>query len=82
MIDGIPVVDYTAEGLLGVVVIMIFAGWLMPRRTHRAIVEPLEKQLELKDATIAEQSAHITELMEFARLGKSMVRALEEGAER
>lgn len=82
MIEGIPIGDYTAEGLLGVVVILIFLGWLMPRRTHRAIVEPLERQIELKDETISEQSAQITDLMEMARLGQSMYRALQEGAER
>ena len=44
--------DLTPAGILGLVVVMILLGWLVPARMMRTIVAG-------KDALIAEQKAHI-----------------------
>lgn len=44
--------NLTPAGLLGLVVVMILLGWLVPVRMLKAIVAS-------KDAVIAEQKAHI-----------------------
>ena len=48
MTDLLPVLDLTPVGLLGLVVVMVLLGYLIPLRTHRL-------HLSDKDATIAAQ---------------------------
>ena len=35
MFDGIPIGDLTAPGLVGVFVLLVFTGLLVPRKTYR-----------------------------------------------
>ena len=51
----LPVLDLTPVGLLGLVVVMVLLGYLIPLRTHRL-------HLSDKDATIAAQRETIEAL--------------------
>lgn len=45
--DGIPILDYTPEGLLGLVVVLILFGVLVP---YRVVKQLLEQNAYLKSA--------------------------------
>lgn len=55
MTDLLPVLDLTPVGLLGLVVVMVLLGYLIPLRTYRL-------HLSDKDATIAAQRETIEAL--------------------
>lgn len=50
MIDGLPIVSLTPSVLLGIVVLLIFTGGLVPWRTHRQAL----KANAIKDEQIKE----------------------------
>lgn len=54
--DGFPLVfDHTPEGLLGLVVLLVLFGWLIPRRIYR---QKEEEAAAWKAAFETEQEAH------------------------
>lgn len=54
-------------GLVGLTVIALIRGWLIPRRTHREIVGLLEHATSTLEATVAEQKRQIATLMTSAK---------------
>lgn len=53
MSDLVPfLTDTTPAGLLGLGIVMLMFGWLIPLKMHRTLIAS-------KDAVIAEQAAHI-----------------------
>lgn len=76
MIDGIPIVEYTPAALLGIGVIMLFLGWLVPRW----YVRQLEARVEALEAANAELLNQNSEHLETTRLARSTWLALVQGA--
>ena len=59
---GIPSDALAPTALLGIFVLMVFTGLLVPWRIHQKAEKTIEfqrKQLEVKDETIAEQARHM-----------------------
>jgi hypothetical protein len=58
LFGGLPVLDYAPQTLLGVAVLFIFAGWLVPYRTVKekdARIAYLEGALTTTQAALAEE---------------------------
>lgn len=75
MIDGIPVLDYTAETLLGIVVLLVFIGRLVPAWYVKQL-ENRVASLEKSNKILLDQNS---ELLETTRLARSTWLALTEG---
>lgn len=82
-VDGLPIFDYSAQTLLGIAVLMILLGWLVPKAT----MKPLrEENAYLKSALETLQTAHNEtvrqngELMEVNQLIRSVFTALGEAS--
>lgn len=71
LLNGVGVV-----GLLVGLFWMLATGRLVTRREADAI----ERRAESAEQRAAEATAQLTEMMEFARLGKQVINALDEGA--
>jgi hypothetical protein len=76
MFDGIPVGDFTAPGLLGVAVILILLGRLVPYRILKDKAEESEKwrtayEEERKARGLAD--AQTAELLELARTSNHLL---------
>lgn len=59
MVSGVPILDYTPQTLLGVGIVMMFLGWLVPYRTVKQL---LERIAYLESALSKEQAARAEEL--------------------
>lgn len=46
-------------GLVGLVVVSLIRGWLIPRTTHREIVGRLENAIKALEATVAEREKQV-----------------------
>jgi hypothetical protein len=71
--DGVPILDYTPEGLLGLVVVLILFGVLVP---YRVVKQLLEEIAHLRSALGKSQDA----LIEEQKTGQ-VVRRFFEGLE-
>lgn len=49
--------DLTAKGIVAVAVLMVFLGWLIPKRTH-------DREIRERDETIARQRAQLDKALE------------------
>lgn len=76
MIDGLPVVQLGPSAIAAAAVIMVLLGRLVPRAVVAVYLKRIES-LESMNVTLLAQNS---ELMEMARLGQAMHRAIQEGA--
>jgi len=81
MLDGIPLANLTPSVLLGITVLMLLLGWLVPKRT----LTKAEKEAERwRLAYEAEREARVlsdgqtTELLELAKTSRNIIAALFE----
>lgn len=91
MLDGIPAELVGALGptaLVGIAVLLVFVGRLIPRSTHESIVASKDEQIKyLKEALALEvergqlQGEHLGELLEHSRAVDQFIKALPRGAE-
>lgn len=85
MLDGIPIADLTAPTILGVVVLFILVGLLVPRRT---LVDKMKEAELWRQAYEAERKARATsdaqtkELLEVAKTTNRIVEAAFGGIDR
>jgi hypothetical protein len=54
-------------GLVGLVVLSLIRGWLIPRSTHQEIVAKLERAILKLEATVAEREHQVSALMTRSR---------------
>lgn len=75
----IPAESLTLGGLLGLAVLAVLAGWLVPRRTltdQQRQAEHWRTAYENSEKARAEQADQIRELSELARTTNAMIAAL------
>ena len=76
MLDGIPFADLTAPGLLGVTVILLLLGRIVPRNT---LTDKADESEKWRQAYIVERDARLAsdsqkeELLELAKTTHSIV---------
>jgi len=78
MLDGIPIADVTAPTLLGITVLMILLGWLIPKSTYKNKAEEAEKwrlAYEAEREARKTSDSQTTELLELAKTTNSIVLA-------
>lgn len=54
-------------GIVGLVVVSLVRGWLIPRSTHRERIGDYKMALKDKDVTIAEQRQQVSILLGLSR---------------
>lgn len=79
MFDGIPILDYTPETLLGITVLLVFLGLLVPRRYYNDKVKEAKEwkeayENEHKARELADQQT--AELLELARTTHDILAAV------
>lgn len=79
MLDGIPISDLTAPTLLGIAVLMLLLGWIVPRSYLKQVTAESEKwrlayeaQRERSDVSVAQTA----ELLELAKASHSVLVAM------
>lgn len=80
MLDGIPFADLTAPTLLGIFVLMMFLGRIVPRRTLDDQIKQTEKwqtAYELERQARVSSDSQTTELLEIVKATHSIVVAQE-----
>jgi len=75
---GIPAESLTLGGLLGMAVLAILTGWLVPRSTLR----DKQRECDWLRSSNEEKDRQITELLEVARTAEQVLAALPKAAER
>lgn len=76
MLDGIPFADLTAPTLLGITVLLLLLGKLVPRSTLMDKAEEAEKwrkAYEIERETRISADAQTIELLEFAKTTNAIV---------
>jgi hypothetical protein len=76
VLDGIPLGDLTAPGLLGVTVLMMLLGWIVPRKTLNDQIKQTEKwqtAYELERQSRVSSDSQTTELLEIVKATYSIV---------
>ena len=85
MLDGIPVGDLTAPGLLGLAVLMVFAGFLVPRYLYNEKKQESENwrlAYEAERKARATSDAQTAELLELAKTTHKIIVATFSTTER
>jgi hypothetical protein len=79
MIDGIPLSDLTAPGLLLIAVLMVFVGWLIPKpmyREKKIEAEKWQKAYEIEREARSVSDAQTRELLENSKTTIKVLSAL------
>lgn len=79
MIDGIPIGDLTAPTLVGLAVLMVFLGLLVPRRFYRAKEEECERwhsAFEVQRDRANKSDEQVNEMLEVSKTTHAIVVAL------
>lgn len=79
MIEGIPILDFTAPTLLGLAIVLLLTGKLIPRTMFSEKKEEAErwrKAYEIEREARSASDAQTAELMEVAKTTQSIIRAL------
>lgn len=85
MIDGIPLIGLTAPTLLGLAVLLLLTGRLVPRSTlmdKAREADQWRKAYEAEREARAALDAHATELLEVAKTTQAFITAVFENSER
>jgi len=78
-VDALPVGGVSASAILAIVVLMIFRGALVPRRTHeeaRTDRDTWKQAWEASEEARRVQAAQLGELLELAKTTDQFIRAL------
>lgn len=80
MLDGIPIGSLTPSVLLGIFVLMVFLGWLVPKSVYKTTLDDKDKQIatwklayETEKAAHALSAAQNTEMLELSRTTKDIM---------
>lgn len=79
MFEGIPIVGLTAPALVGIFVLLVFAGLLIPRRQLQDKIRECERwqqAYEVEREARATSNKQTIELLEFAKLNHSLITAI------
>lgn len=79
MLEGIPIADLTAPGLVGIAVLMVLFGLLVPRRTYNDKVEENKRlwlALETSEKARAASDAQAREMLELTKTSHAMITAI------
>jgi len=79
MIEGIPIADLTAPTLVGLAVVMVFLGLLVPRRFYRDKVEECERwhaAFEVQRDRANKSDEQVDEMLEVSKTTHAIVVAL------
>lgn len=79
MLDGLPVGDLTERGLLLLAILMVFLGWLVPKRIlddKKEEAERWRKAYEAEKEARQLSDAQTRELLEEAKTTRNMVAAI------
>jgi hypothetical protein len=76
MLDGIPLGDLTAPGLLGITFLAMLLGWIVPRKTLNEQIKQTEKwqtAYELERQARVSSDSQTTELLEIVKATHNIV---------
>jgi hypothetical protein len=76
MFEGVPVEKLTAPVLLGIAILMLLMGWLVPRRTYKDKQDESERwrmAYETEQEARRTSDAQTTELLEVARTTHALI---------
>lgn len=79
MIAGIPIGNLTSPGLVGIAVVMILTGLLIPRRVYRDKSEECDrwrKAFETSEEARRASDSQTAELLEVARTTHALITAV------
>jgi hypothetical protein len=79
MFDGIPLGNYTPQALLGITVLLVVLGWLVPRKTLQDKASEAERwrlAYEAERAARATADAQTAELLELAKTTHDIIIAM------
>lgn len=85
MFEGINLTTLTPSALLGIGILLVFLGRLVPYRSHRETVEEAERWRKAYEAEREARNvanSQTIELLEVARTSKSILVALYDATER
>lgn len=85
MFEGIPIAQLTPSALLLLAVLMIFMGWLVPKRTYAEKSKEADQwrqAYELERTARSALDAQSRELLEIARTSESFISAVVKNSER
>lgn len=77
-LTGIPILDYTPETLLGVTVVMIFFGLLVPYR----VVKQLHERIAFLESALSKEQAALSEEQETSKVVRHFMDGLSRGMDR
>ncbi|MFI5426044.1 hypothetical protein [Aeromicrobium sp. UC242_57] len=77
-LTNIPIGDYTPEGLLGLVVLFIFIGWLVPYR----VVKQLHERIAFLESALSKEQAALSEEQETGKVIRHFIDGLSRGLDR
>lgn len=66
MIGGVPILDYTPQTLLGITVLSVLFGWLVPARSVKQVNDE-NRILRTTNATLVEALAEANETSKVVR---------------
>lgn len=84
MLEGIPFEKLTAPSLVGLIVVLILLGWLVPRRTLQDKQDEAERwrqAYETERQARSEADAQTAELLEVARTTHALIQAIFSNSE-
>lgn len=84
MIEGIPITDFTAPSLLGIAIIMILTGLLVPKSTYREKATECDRwreAYETSETARRELDSQTAELLETAKTSHAMILAVFQNSE-
>lgn len=74
LLDGVPLVDVGAPGLVALAALLIFTGGLIPRSTHREWFADIVKERDFLREALREQQQITQELVVTAEVAARMMR--------
>lgn len=84
--DGFPILEWTPEALLGVGILLILLGKLLPRRTVNDLLNEVRADRDewrqahaTSEQARGEMAAQVDELLEHARTTDAFIRSLGRG---
>jgi len=83
MVLGIPIGDWTAPALVSLAVLLIYSGFLVPRRTYKEKVDECKRwqlAFETSEKARAVSDAQAVELLETAKTTHALIVALFENS--
>lgn len=77
LLGGLAPGDVGAGGVLVIVVLMVLAGWLVPKRTVDRLLEDRDATIAAGNETIREQARQINALLDGAQTTVRVVESIQ-----